>query len=318
MRRNIIFAIAVLGVLSISCKKDKNNTATYKSMSGDLSVGTEMLSFVNPGDKFDFVSSGVTIPESETDKTVERVYTYKDSEKNKKDTIDKYSVVIPDIVGEYKVTATAEAKGYYTKTKVLTTTVVSGKSLTSCDKSSLAQIQDLRDSKHYRTTVIGGRTWMADNLAYFEKDAEGKYTLGNPYSGVKATEDVFGGFYSWGDARKACPSGWRIPTIEEWNALGESAGDLMCDAYYNGGRLWEFWPEVKKTNKHNFFAMPFGYATIVDGEYTFTGFNDYAFYWADDAGKPVCKYIYVSNPKVIDWPSASETDFAAQLRCIKE
>ena len=64
--------------------------------------------------------------------------------------------------------------------------------------------------------------------------------------------------------------------------------------------------------------MPFGYATIVDGEYTFTGFNDYAFNWADDAGKPVCKYIYVSNPKVIDWPSASETDFAAQLRCIKE
>ena len=92
-------------------------------MSGDLSVGTEMPSFVNPGDKFDFVSSGVTIPESETDKTVERVYTYKDSEKNVKDTIDKYSVVIPDIVGEYKVTATAEAKGYYTKTKVLTTTV---------------------------------------------------------------------------------------------------------------------------------------------------------------------------------------------------
>ena len=138
MRRNIIFAIAVLGVLSISCKKDKDSTATYKSMSGDLSVGTEMPSFVNPGDKFDFVSSGVTIPESETDKTVERVYTYKDSEKNVKDTIDKYSVVIPDIVGEYKVTATAEAKGYYTKTKVLTTTVVSGKSLTSCDKSSLA------------------------------------------------------------------------------------------------------------------------------------------------------------------------------------
>ncbi len=65
------------------------------------------------------------------------------------------------------------------------------------------------------------------------------------------------------------------------------------------------------------FLMPFGYATIVDDEYDFTGFNDYAFYWASDEGKPICKYIYVATPKVLDWVNPSETDFAAQIRCVK-
>ena len=75
---------------------------------------------------------------------------------------------------------------------------------------------------------------------------------------------------------------------------------------------------MKINNKHQFFAMPFGYATIVDGEYSFAGFNDYAFFWADDSGKPICKYIHVSTPSLLEWREVSESDFAAQVRCVKE
>ncbi len=314
----VVAALALGALVYASCKKDEDSTTTYKSLSGDLSVGVELPVFVNPGDQFIFKSSGVEVPDSETDAEVVRVYTYKNSEDNVKDTIDTYSVTIPDIVGEYTITATAEAKGYYTKTKKLTTTVVSQKSLTECDRKDLPQIVDARDSKRYRITTINGKSWLAENLAYYQKDEDGKYLLGSSYYSVKATDDIMGGFYTWEDAIKACPEGWRIPTVSEWDSLGGISGDMMCDAYYNGERLWEFWPEVKKTNKYKLYIMPFGYATLTDKEYSFTGFNDYAFYWADDNGNPVCKYIFVSTPKVLEWGDVSKTDFAAQIRCIKE
>ena len=313
-------SVLALGLLSLvlgSCKDKDDTTSTYKSLSGSLEVG-DMPSYVNPGDKFSFESKGVSIPDSETDKTLEFVYTYKNSSDNIKDTTSTYSVVIPEMTGTYTVTATAELKGYYTKTVTLTSVVVSDKSLTSIDMSALSKMTDERDSKTYHITKVGSTYWMAQNLAYYEKDADGKYVLGRPYNTVKATEDIMGGYYSWTDAQRSCPSGWRIPTMSEWESLGSKSGDLMCDAYFNGERLWEFYPEVNKTNRLNFFAMPFGYATIVDDEYSFEGFNDYAFYWADDSGTPVCMYMFVSTPGILEWKDVNGSDFAAQLRCVKE
>ncbi len=315
-RKAVVVALALGGLLSYSCKKDSSSSSTYSSLSGTLTVG-ELPLYVNPGDVYSFESKGVSIPDTETKEDVILYYVYKNSVDNQRDTVSSYSVTIPDMVGEYTITATAEATGYYSKTVTLTATVVSDKSLTGCDRSSLSSFTDTRDGKSYSQVNIDGKFWMAENLAYYEKDSDGKYLAGRSYYEEKATDDIFGGFYNWEDAQSACPSGWRLPTSEEWNALGESAGDLMCDAYYNGERLWEFWPDVKVTNKHQLFLMPFGYATIVDDEYDFTGFNDYAFYWASDEGKPICKYIYVATPKVLDWVNPSETDFAAQIRCVK-
>ncbi len=308
---------AVGGILANSCKKDESSS-TYYSLNGSLSIGTEMPAYVNPGDVFSFESTGVSIPDTETHEDVYLYYTYKNSADNVKDTVSTYTITIPETLGEYTLTATAEAKGYYTKTVTQTTTVVSSKSLTECDRTDLMQVSDSRDSKHYHVVNVNGRFWFAENLAYYEKDADGNYTFGRPYGNVKATEDVMGGFYNWNDAQTACPSGWRLPTLEEWEAAGTTAGDFMCDAYFNGSRLWEFWPDVKVTNKLKLYLMPFGYATIVDDEYTFTGFNDYSFYWVNDGGKGKCKYIYVATPDVLNWDVPSEEDFAAQVRCVRE
>ena len=310
----LIFAFAFSFVLASACKKDES-TPSYKSLSGTLEIGTLPL-YVNPGDEFSFTSSGVSLPESETDQSLEIIYTYKNSENNKKDTLSSYSVTIPDIVGEYTITATAELTGYYSKTSTLSTTVVSEKSLTEYDLTSLSQVLDNRDGKRYRRSSINGKWWFAQNLAYYEKNEEGEYSFGSSYYSEKATEDVFGGFYSGEEALRACPEGWRLPTVEEWDALGGLAGDMMCDSYYNGERLWEFWPEVNKTNKLKLFALPFGYATIAEGDYSFTGFNDYACFWATKAGVPVCKYIYSQTPELLEWESPSPKDFAAQIRCV--
>lgn len=312
----ILLAALAVCAIAAACKKEDDSTPTYKSMSGTFTVG-ELPVFVNPGDEFDFVSEGLSFPEDETDASLEIIYTYSTSEDSQIDTVSAYHLVIPDITGEFTLTAKASATGYYTKTVTLTTTVVSEKSITGADKSGLVQQYDTRDGKRYCYTTIGDKKWLSDNLAYFEQDEEGNYTFGRPYMEAEAAEDVFGGFYTWEEAKTACPEGWHLPSVDEWNAIGDQAGDLMCDAYYNRDRLWEFWPDVKVTNAKKFFSFPFGYATIVDGTYSFTGFNDYAFFWADNAGAPVCYYIYAAAPRINIWDNPSESDFAAQLRCVK-
>lgn len=315
--KSLFIFLAVAAVLA-SCKKEEE-TPTYKAFTGSFAVG-EMPSIVNPGMKFHFeVSGDLALSEDETDKTLEIVYTFQTSEMTKADTVRTFDLVIPDKTGEYSLTARASAKGYTSKTISFNVSIYSEKSITGADKSSLKTIRDTRDSRLYHTTTVGGRTWMADNLAYYAKDGKGAYTIGYPYLGEPAAENITGAFYTWSQAMEiTCPTGYRIPTVDEWRSLGDDAGKLMVDAYFNGKRMWDYWPEVRRTNAFSFFAYPFGYASVVDGEYSFKGFGDYAFYWADDNGQPACCYLFVESSELKFWTSPSNSDFAAQIRCIKE
>lgn len=310
-----ILLIAALGALALSaCKKDEEDT-TSKSLTGTLTAGS-MYAYSNPGDMYVFTASGLSLAEDETDLSIPIVYYFKDGDYT--DTTTTFTLTIPDTLGTYSITVGAKAEGYYTRSVTISTIVVSERSLSNIIMPTGAEIiTDARDSRKYVTVPAGGLTWMTQNLAYFEKDAEGNYTLGRPYKSSQAIEEIVGGFYNWSDAQNACPAGWRMPTAAEFDALGADAGALMCDAYFNGARLWEFWPSVKITNSTGFTALPFGYATIVDDTYTFYGFNDYSYYWVDNGGEPMCRAIYVKDADIKVWGSPSPTDFAAQLRCVK-
>ena len=311
-----ILLVAVLGAIALcSCKEKDESTTTSKSLVGTLSAGS-METYSNPGDVYTFNASGLSLEAGETDKSLEIVYYF--TVDGVADTTTSKTVVIPDTLGTYAITVSAKAAGYYTRSLTISTIVVSEKSFTETTwGDATPDFTDPRDNKQYYTVTAGGLTWMAQNLAYFEKDSEGGYTLGRPYSSSKATEDLFGGYYTWTDAQNACPAGWRMPTAAEFDALGTDAGALMGNGRFNGTVLWEFWPEVKKTNSTGFYALPFGYATIVDDAYTFYGFFDYCFFWVDNAGSPMCRSIYVKDADIKVWGSPSATDFAAQLRCVR-
>ena len=310
----IILLAGFAALATLSCKKDEETT-TSKSMTGSLTV-TPVDAYSNPGDTYVIEASGLGLASDETDASLEIKYVFKVGS-DAADTTSVETVTIPDTLGTFTITVTATAAGYYNRSATLKTIVVSEKSLTETGLEGDPDFTDPRDSKQYYTVTAGGLTWLAQNLAYFEKDSEGNYTLGRPYSSAKATEDVMGGFYSWSDAQTACPSGWRLPTADEFDALGSAAGALMVDGYYNGERMWEFWPGVNITNSTGLGLLPFGYATIVDDVYTFYGFNDYCYYWVDNAGSPMCRSIYVKDADIKVWGSPSSTDFAAQVRCVK-
>ncbi len=92
----------------------------------------------------------------------------------------------------------------------------------------------------------------------------------------EAMDPIFGRFYNWKEA--SCmslkdgiclltPSLWkwlrRLPQKGRPSRKADFkgvAGGLMVDAKFLGTRMWEYWPDVKITNKAGFSALPVGYA----------------------------------------------------------
>jgi uncharacterized protein (TIGR02145 family) len=92
---------------------------------------------------------------------------------------------------------------------------------------------DPRDGMTYQAARIGDQTWMIQNLAYLPSVSPSSdtssterhyYVYGNEDSSVemaKAMENYarYGVLYNWEAARISCPSGWHLPSDEEWTVL---------------------------------------------------------------------------------------------------
>lgn len=79
---------------------------------------------------------------------------------------------------------------------------------------------DPRDGRVYQTITFQNkkgdatiqRTWFAENAKFVTKDS---YC----YKDTEAYCEKFGRLYNYEAANEACPDGWHVPTIKEWNHL---------------------------------------------------------------------------------------------------
>ncbi len=153
---------------------------------------------------------------------------------------------------------------------------------------------DPRDNKVYTTVQIGDQCWMAKNLnvgtriiGTSEQTNTGaieKYCYGNS----EANCDVYGGLYQWDEAMQysstpggqgICPTGWHLPTDEEWAALVSYLGGIDVA----GGKLKEtgfaHWsdPNTGADNSSGFTALPGGARDPVG---SFADLSDYGGWWS--------------------------------------
>ncbi|MBX2942092.1 MAG: hypothetical protein KF860_07085 [Cyclobacteriaceae bacterium] len=136
------------------------------------------------------------------------------------------------------------------------------------------------DGNIYTTVAIGTQVWLQQNLkttkynngdpigttdpVYLNIDTETSPKYQWAYSGEESNVTTNGLLYTWyavTDSRGVCPSGWHLPTSNEWEALIAYLGTSAVA----GGKLKEegttHWgePNTGATNESGFTALPSGY-----------------------------------------------------------
>ena len=121
------------------------------------------------------------------------------------------------------------------------------------------------DGKSYRTVIIGGKRWMAENLNYQTSNSW-------CYNNSESNCNTYGRLYTWDAAMSACPSGWRLPNDSDWDnlvsAVGSNAGTkLKSQTGWNTGSGY-----IPGTDEFGFSALPGGYRDT-DGSFCNVGYG---------------------------------------------
>ncbi len=84
-------------------------------------------------------------------------------------------------------------------------------------KTGAGTLVDGRNNKTYKTVKIAGKAWMAENMNY----QTGKSWC---YGNLAANCAKYGRLYDWNTAKTVCPTGWHLPSNQEWAALLTATG----------------------------------------------------------------------------------------------
>jgi len=134
-------------------------------------------------------------------------------------------------------------------------------------------LTDNRDGKKYKKITVGSQTWMGENLNYA---AEGSKCYDNDAGNC----EKYGRLYNWATAKTACPTGWHLPSDDEWTTLENTVGGRStagtklksAEGWNKGGN---------GTDDYAFSALPGGYGNS-DGNFNTAG--GYGYWWSSTEG----------------------------------
>ena len=144
---------------------------------------------------------------------------------------------------------------------------------------------DSRNNRTYRTvSMLDDKVWMAENLNYRNpdwslNDVSGDISWGGGrfgswcYGNDSSNCNIYGRLYTWDAARVACPSGWRLPSRQEWSDLVNAVGCWSVA----GTRLKAGSPIWNGDDTHGFSALPGG-GRWLDG--SFLDLGGWGFWWS--------------------------------------
>ena len=153
------------------------------------------------------------------------------------------------------------------------------------------------DGNVYQTILIGDQEWMMENLKvthYRNGEPISNLTNNNDWTNTTSgaycyynndpdNADTYGALYNWyavDDSRNIAPTGWHVPTDDDWQELI----DYLGGSGVAGGKMKEtgttHWniPNTGATNESGFTALPGGCRGSSLGN--FSNIGDSAFFWS--------------------------------------
>ncbi len=216
---------------------------------------------------------------------------------------------------------------------------------TFCDDSlgepcpGMPQFTDPRDGYTYNTVLIGNQCWMRENLAWLPE-------VHHPFMGsssspryyvygyevydepdiqeAKNTDNYknYGVLYNWQAAQDACPSGWRLPSINDWHELVNYLGGSSVA----GGKLkstrtepdphprWNK-PNKDAANESGFTAVPGGGKDYIG---YFISLGQCAYFWSySHENSPYLITILYKDSGIGGYENPASTA-GASVRCIRD
>ena len=318
--RKLILILSAFAAIALSCKKDDDDEAK-PYIKGTMEI-EGLPEFISPRQTYTFTVKGAEHPDGG-----ELNYYWRVSpSQTKYDTTytkASYTHTFSDTLQTYTVYCYAYAEGYSNNSTFLYTTTMKGGRNGSITGINYP-IDTVKDQFYSK---IGTQTWTTNNVS------EG--TFGEGFRNSEIMSTVFGRYYNYEDAVKACEalgSEWKLPTLEDWDTLVEYvntnkgnsktlAAALMGNASLNGEIMWEYWPAVGDiTNHSGFSAIPVGYANLASN--IFAGSYKYSTFWTassleTDDTMAYYKYLIYNQPDVYTG-TADKESFGASVRCIKK
>jgi uncharacterized protein (TIGR02145 family) len=174
--------------------------------------------------------------------------------------------------------------------------------------SGQVKFTDNRDGNVYRTITVAGVTWMSENLKY--KAKSGAFYFDNDSNNIPA----YGVLYEWKTALNSCPSGWRLPSGTEFQALIN---------YFEQKETWG-----KIATDPSSFGIQLG--GMQDYEGTFSEMDESGYYWTsteyDKTNAEYFSYLIIDDKPIIDISRkedvadihGTEKNNKYSVRCLKD
>jgi uncharacterized protein (TIGR02145 family) len=238
----------------------------------------------------------------------------------------------------YKSAITGKILNYSTGNNIMYT-LYSGKNIrVLVDSPTASKTFDVafyacgdKDGKNYKTVTIGAQTWMAENLAYLPS-INSPETYSNTvscyyvydYNGTNVSEAksianyaTYGVLYNWPAAMSACPTGWHLPSEDEWASLSTNlGGDAVAGSKMKSVTGWQS-PNNGATNESCFSGLPGG--NYIYG-YGFGGAGINGSWWISREGDALYAPNRVLN--FLDYSFGSIINFSVHdgfsVRCLRD
>ena len=168
---------------------------------------------------------------------------------------------------------------------------------------------DPRDGHEYPTVAIGSLVWMAANLAH---PTPNSWCFDDQPDDCESN----GRLYSWAAAVKACPTGWRLATDDDWVDLETALGMDPAQAFTEGPRGTNEGTRLQVGGRRGFNAPICGYRRP-DGGYARRG-ERAAFWTASEHNEEDAWHRDIRSSVGTVYRSPVTKTYALSIRCVRE